>query len=63
MKKETMSKARAYQILKNAYPVQIQDWITFDVCEALLIMGYRGDSIATEVNEFIKKLQDTGRKW
>jgi len=63
MKKELMSKARAYQVLKQAYPVHTQDWMTFDVCEALLIMGFKGDSRAVEVNKFIEKLQDTGVSW
>jgi len=63
VKKESMSKAWAYQILKQAYPVHIQDWMTFDICEALLIMGFKGDSRAVEVNKFIEKLQDTGVSW
>jgi len=54
---ELINKEYAIHILKKAYPMQVGDWITFEISEALLVLGYVGGTLSTEVNEFIKKLE------
>ena len=60
MKHEIISKAYAYQILRKAFPLKNGDNITFEICEALLILHYKGNSYSCEINEFIKNLKDKG---
>jgi len=63
MKHETINKARAYQILKKAYPLKPGDTITFEISEALFVLDYRSGSDSKEVNEFIKNLKEETRRW
>ena len=63
MTREIISKAYAYQFLKKVYPLKPGDTITFQLSEALFVLGYKGNSYSGEINEFIKELKEETRRW
>lgn len=63
MTHETIGKAYAYQILKEAYPLKPGDTVTFLISEALFVLEYQGSSDSADVNLFIERLRDNTRRW